>query len=374
MKLELHRAVKRFAGRTVLDELSLQVDDDVDMVAIVAPTGSGKTTLLRVLAGLERLDEGSLLVAGADVTKVHVRKRDVAMVYQQFINYPSLTVYDNIASPLQVSRPRPAKSDIDAKVHAIAEQLGIEALLARLPQELSGGQQQRVALARALVGEAELVLLDEPLGNLDYKLRESLRADLKALSQERDSLFVYATPEPVDALMMASHVAVLADGAIVQYGRTEEVYRNPSNAEVGLRFSDPPMNLLPCRVEEGYVTVSETLRLPLEDLPPPGPYLCGLYPHHVRLAAAGEAGSDGGDGGDGVRFDAELEFAEVVGSDVTVRLTHEDHTLIAVTHDIRHYDLGEAVSLRVRPRSVYLFDEQDGHLVRPAGTGIRTHG
>lgn len=360
MKLELHGAVKRFAQRTVLDGLTLEVGDDVDMLAVVAPTGAGKTTLLRVLAGLDRLDEGTLKVRGRDVTGVHVRKRNVSMVYQRFVNYPSLRVYDNIASPLQVSRPRPAKREIDTKVREVSERLGIDALLDRLPQELSGGQRQRVALARALIGDVDLVLLDEPLGNLDYKLREALRSDLKALSRERGALFVYATPEPIDALMMASHVAVLGGGRVVQFGRTREVHRNPRNAEVGSRFNDPPMNLLPCRVEDGKVTVSDQLRFGLDDLPPAGDYLLGLYPHHVHVDVRGGAEADG------VRFDAELEFAEVVGSDVTMHLTHARHSLVASSDEFRRYDVGR-VSARIDPTRSYLFDRDGGHLVRNAG-------
>ena len=363
MKLELHRAVKRFAGHTVLNGLTLEAQDDVDMVAVVGPTGSGKTTLLRVLAGLEKLDSGSITVRGEDVTGVHVRRRNVAMVYQRFVNYPSLRVYDNIASPLQVSRPRPPKAEMDATVRSVAERLGIEGLLNRLPQELSGGQRQRVALARALVKDVDLVLLDEPLGNLDYKLRESLRDDLKSLSRERDALFVYATPEPIDALMMASHVAVLAEGAVVQYGETESVYRNPQHVQVGSRFSDPPMNLLPCTVAEGAVDVSEQLRFRLPDLPPHGDYLAGVYPHHIHIGETPTGGRQA------VRFDAELDFAEVVGSDVTLRLRHDRHALVAITDRIRHYDLDEAVTAWVDPHAVYLFDRDDGRLVRAAGAG-----
>ena len=356
MKLALYDAVARFPGTTVLDGMTLEVGDDVDMLAVVGPTGAGKTTLLRVLAGLDRLDAGRLEVRGRDVTGVHVRARNVSMVYQRFVNYPSLRVYDNIASPLQVDRPRPSRRDIEARVREVAERLGIEELLHRLPQDLSGGQRQRVALARALVKEVDLVLLDEPLGNLDYKLREALRQDLKALSRERDALFVYATPEPIDALMMASHVAVLADGRVIQDGPTAEVYRHPRFAEVGRRMGDPPMNLLPCEVRDGRVSVGEDLAFDLPDPPPPGPYLVGVYPHHVRIGEL-EAGA---------AFDARLEFAEVVGSDVTMRLRHGPHDLIAVSDQIRHYDLDQTIRARIEADDVYLFDRDDGRIVRSA--------
>lgn len=368
MKLELRDAVKRFRTATALDGLTLEVQDDVDMVAIVAPTGSGKTTLLRVLAGLDKLDSGSLKVRGEDVTGVHVQKRNVSMVYQKFVNYPSLRVFDNIASPLQVARPRPAKADIERRVHVIAEKLGIDAYLRRYPQELSGGQRQRVALARALVKEVDIVLLDEPLGNLDYKLREALRSDLKELSRERDALFVYATPEPIDALMMASHVAVLSEGRVVQYGPTRAVHTVPRHAEVGRRFSEPPMNLLRCHVEDGVVKVGEGFRFPLDDAPPDGAFLLGIYPHHLRVH------EDGGPPPGSVRVASRLEFAEVVGSDVTLRLAYEDHSMLALSHKIRSYRLDETVNVDVDPSDVYLFDASSGDLARASDRGRSAHG
>jgi len=368
LKLELRDAVKRYRTATALDGLTLEVDDDVDMVAIVAPTGSGKTTLLRVLAGLDQLDSGSLKVRGEDVTGIHVQKRNVSMVYQKFVNYPSLRVFDNIASPLQVSRPRPSKTEIERRVHAIAEKLGIDAYLRRYPQELSGGQRQRVALARALVKEVDLVLLDEPLGNLDYKLREALRSDLKQLSRERDALFVYATPEPIDALMMASHVAVLSEGRVVQYGPTSDVHAVPRHAEVGRRFSEPPMNLLACRVEDGVVTVGGEFHFPLDDAPSDGAYLLGIYPHHLRVFESGPPGPGS------TRIEARLEFAEVVGSDVTLRLSYEEHSMLALSDKIRSYHLDETVKVDVDPADVYLFDASNGDLVRASDRGRRARG
>lgn len=368
VKLELRGAVRRVPGRTVLDGLDLIVGDEVDMLAVVAPTGAGKTTLLRVLAGLDDLDAGELKVRGTDQTGVHVRKRSISMVYQKFVNYPSLRVFDNIASPLTTGRPRMPKTEIEGRVHAIAEQLGLDAYLARFPQELSGGQQQRLALARALVKEVDLVLLDEPLGNLDYKLREALRSDLKDLSRQRDALFVYATPEPIDALMMASHVAVMADGKILQYGPTRAVHARPEFAEVGRRFAEPPMNLVECRVANGIVEVADGFRLPLSGLPEAGRYLLGLYPHHVHVE------QDHSVDAQGVRFDAELDFAEVVGSDVTLRLRVAGHPLIALSDDVRTYRLDETLRLRVDPGDAYLYDTDSGALVRPPDRGRREHG
>lgn len=367
MNLDLRGATKRVPGRTVLDDLDLTVGDDVDMVAIVGPTGSGKTTLLRVLAGLESLDEGVLNVGGRDVTGVHVRKRDVSMVYQKFVNYPSLRVFDNIASPLTTVRPRMDKKEIERRVRDIAERLDIDAYLRRYPEELSGGQRQRVALARALVKDVELVLLDEPLGNLDYKLREALRSDLKELSRTRDALFVYATPEPIDALMMASHVAVMGDGVILQEGPTRDVHLRPAFDEVGRRFSEPPMNLLDLRVDKGAVVLTPDVTLPLGDgdTLSDGTYRVGIYPHHVHVSDEGDAPATGGS----ATFDAQLVFAETVGSDVTLNLRAADYDLVALDDEVRSYHLDETLRIRIDARNVYLFDPHDGALVRTPERG-----
>ena len=194
---------------------------------------------MRIMAGLDRPTEGRVLADGVDVTGVPVRQRNVAMVYQQFINYPSMTVFDNIASPLKLR----GESGIAEKVMAMAARLHIDHLVKRHPSELSGGQQQRVALARALAKNAPLILLDEPLVNLDYKLREELRDELSALFAEGRSTVIYATTEPGEALLLGGYTAVLDEGRLLQYGPTAQVFHRPSSIRVARAFSDPPMNL-----------------------------------------------------------------------------------------------------------------------------------
>ena len=196
MELKLERIAKRVGAQPWLHPMDLAPVPG-DLTVLLGATLAGKTTLLRLMAGLDAPSEGRILVDGRDVTGVSVRERNVAMVYQQFINYPSLTVYDNIASPLRLARA----ADIDARVKGLAARLGIDAFLTRLPAELSGGQQQRVALARALAKQAPLMLLDEPLVNLDYKLREELRDELPRLFAGRRCIVVYATTEPTEALL-----------------------------------------------------------------------------------------------------------------------------------------------------------------------------
>jgi glycerol transport system ATP-binding protein len=360
MGLELKAISKVSQGFQTLDNLDLTIEDG-SFVGIVAPTGTGKTTLLRVMAGLEKPEKGSILVDGQDVTNIHVRHRNVAMVYQQFINYPSLTVYENIASPLRLSG-KLSKADIDKNVQATAEQLQISDYLSRLPHELSGGQQQRVAIARALIKDARLILLDEPLGNLDYKLREDLRMELKHLAASRGAIFVYATTEPLDALIMASHVGILHDGKIIQYGATQDVYHKPNHRKSGEYFSDPPMNFLPCEVISGEAVITPDFRIPLQSMEvelPPGAYVLGIRPHHIVLD------SDSSDKGS-VTLAATIELAEIAGSDTTVHLAHHNLEFIALSRELRHFELGERVTASFDAGQIHIFDADRGQVVRNA--------
>ena len=218
------------------------------MNVLLGPTLAGKTSLMRLMAGLDAPETGRVLWQGKDVTGMRVQDRAVAMVYQQFINYPSMTVYDNIASPLRLQGR--SKAEIDAGVRETAEMMKLTPMLDRKPLELSGGQQQRCALARALVKGAGLVLLDEPLANLDYKLREELRLEIPRIFEESGAIFVYATTEPEEALLLGGNTATLWEGRITQFGPTAEVYRQPRDATTARVFSDPPMNFLPVTKEE----------------------------------------------------------------------------------------------------------------------------
>jgi len=239
MTLVLDRISRVVGGETHLHELSLTLEPG-SLNVLFGPTLAGKTSLMRLMAGLDRPSAGRVLWDGKDVTGVSVRRRQVAMVYQQFVNYPSFTVYDNIASPLKLAGL--PKAEIDRKVREAAGIMHIDGLLKRLPAELSGGQQQRTAIARALVKEAGLLLLDEPLVNLDYKLREELRSEMREIFKRHRSIVVYATTEPLEALMLGGTITVLHEGKVLQSGPTVQVYHNPSSLRVGQVFSDPPLN------------------------------------------------------------------------------------------------------------------------------------
>src|SRR3989442_5736959 len=228
MELMLERIEQRVGAQVHLSPLDLTLVPRA-VTVLLGATQAGKTTLMRVMAGLDAPAKGSVKADGHDVTGKPVRERNVAMVYQQFINYPSMTVAENIASPLKLRREALTKRDIDARVNELAAKLHIEPFLGRLPAELSGGQQQRVALARALAKNAPLMLLDEPLVNLDYKLREELREELSALFATGDSTVVYATTEPGEALLLGGYTAVMDAGELLQYGPTAEVFHAPKS-------------------------------------------------------------------------------------------------------------------------------------------------
>lgn len=241
MTMHLKGVSKSVDGVTHIHPTDLTLENGT-MNVLLGPTLSGKTSLMRLMAGLDKPNKGQIIWDGQDVTNIRVQDRNVAMVYQQFINYPSMSVYDNIASPLRLVGA--SRDDIDREVKKVADLMQIGPLLDRKPLELSGGQQQRCALARALVKNAGLVLLDEPLANLDYKLREELRVEIPKIFEESGSIFVYATTEPEEALLLGGNTATLWEGRVTQFGPTPNVYRNPVDATTARVFSDPPMNFL----------------------------------------------------------------------------------------------------------------------------------
>ena len=216
---------------------------------LIGPTTAGKTTLMRIIAGLVKPSTGTMTLGGQDITKVSVQQRSVSFVYQQFINYPSLSVFDNIASPLLAQKKKPSKQEVAARVEEMATLLGLTPFLKRKPSELSGGQQQRVAIARALARKADIVLLDEPLANLDYKLREQLRAELQSIFSNESSIVIYSTAEPSEALDFATDTFVMDEGSLIQTGKALDIYQAPTSIAAAVAMADPPINLLSSTVD-----------------------------------------------------------------------------------------------------------------------------
>ena len=241
MALELRNVTKNVGAETLIHETSLRFEPGGFNILLGA-TNAGKSTLIKLMAGLERPSQGEVWVDGQNVTGQNPQRRKIALVHQFFINYPHMTVYENIASPLRVAGLE--TSDVDRRVNEAADVLQLRPMLDRHPQELSGGQQQRTALARAIVKESKAIFLDEPLANLDYKLREELREQLPDILGERGTVVVYATSDPTEALLLGGHTALVHEGRITQFGRTTEIYRSPADLISARVFSDPPIN--PC--------------------------------------------------------------------------------------------------------------------------------
>ena len=353
MELRLERIEQKVGAQTHLYPLDLTLVPRA-VTVLLGATQAGKTTLMRVMAGLDKPSAGRMLADGVDVTGRPVRERNVAMVYQQFINYPSMTVADNIASPLKLRR----ESGIEARVQALAAKLHIEPFLQRLPAELSGGQQQRVALARALAKNAPLMLLDEPLVNLDYKLREELREELTLLFASGDSTVVYATTEPTEALLLGGHTAVLDAGKVLQYGPTSEVFHRPRSIRVARAFSDPPMNLIAGTAAPGGLALAGGLSLAL----PLPPAAAAALTVGVRAGALRVRGRDGD-----LALPGTVELAEISGSDTFVHVDTAVGELVAQLTGVHQFALGATITLYLSPAQVYVFDAAGDLLVAPAG-------
>ena len=356
MQLTLEGINKKVGPQTWLYDMSIAPRSGA-VTVLLGATQAGKTSLMRIMAGLDVPSGGRVLVDGKSVLGVPVRARNVAMVYQQFINYPSLTVYDNIASPLKLRR----ETNIDQRVRELAHKLHIEMFLDRLPAELSGGQQQRVALARALAKGAPLMLLDEPLVNLDYKLREELRDELTALFAAGDSTVIYATTEPGEALLLGGYTAVLDGGELLQYGPTSEVFHNPASLRVARAFSDPPMNLMGAMVVADGVQLDGGPLLTLNTAAPSKSKLTvGLRASALRVS------EQPGD----IALPGKVELTEISGSDTFVHVHTLVGELVAQLTGVHYFELGALVTVYFHPSQVYLFDADGMLLLAPVRGGV----
>ena len=357
MELVLERIGKKVGAQTWLYDMDLALHSGA-VTVLLGATQAGKTSLMRVMAGLDVPTSGRVRVDGVDVTGMPVRQRNVAMVYQQFINYPSLTVADNIASPLKLRGDK----NVATRVREIAERLHIEMFLDRLPAELSGGQQQRVALARALAKGAPLMLLDEPLVNLDYKLREELREELMQLFAAGESTVVYATTEPAEALLLGGYTAVLDAGRLLQYGPTAEVFHRPNSLRVALSFSDPPMNLIDAVATPQGLQLQGGPAVALALAHPPaatGRLTLGVRASAVRVQVrAGDVSMPG-----------TVELAEISGSDTFVHATTALGDLVAQLTGVHHFALGAAITLHFSAAQAYVFDSEGALLHAPERQG-----
>jgi glycerol transport system ATP-binding protein len=356
MTVSLQNVTRAVDGIPTIRDVSLTLERGT-LSVLLGPTLSGKTSIMRLLAGLDRPATGRVLVDGKDVTGIDVRKRSVAMVYQQFINYPSLTVYENIASPLRVQgKPR---EEIEKRVQEAARLLKLEPYLNRTPLQLSGGQQQRTAIARALVKGADLVLLDEPLANLDYKLREELRTELPRIFEASGAIFVYATTEPSEALLLGGDTVCMWEGQVLQVGGTPKVYRHPETMRVAQVFSDPPLNIVGIQKHGGSVQYAGGISAPASGLYAglaDGTYRVGFRAHQLEVASGIEGRH---------AFSATVTVTEITGSESFVHLNRDSSNWVAVLQGIHEYPPGHVLAAALDPNNVFVFDAADRLVAAP---------
>lgn len=356
MALTLYKLSRVVQGETHLSDINISFELGSFNV-LLGRTLAGKTSLMRLIAGLDRPTTGRIIMDGVDVTGVPVQKRKISMVYQQFINYPNLTVFENIASPLRIARE--SQADITAKVAAVATMLHIEEHLQKKPLELSGGQQQRTAMARALVKQSDIILFDEPLVNLDYKLREELRFELRELFKQNNTIAIYASTEPSEALALGGNTMLMHEGRIIQSGPVYDVYRKPTRIEGAELFSEPPINILSGQLSASSVTLENDTQFPLAQANTleAGAYHFGLRPHHLCLSKQSDHD---------VSLNLTVDVAEISGSETFLHLTDKTMRLVAHLPGVHVFHTDTTVPVFFDPRKLYVFDKTGNTVLMPA--------
>jgi len=349
MSLELRNVEKKVGTETHIYSTNLRLEKNTINI-LLGSTLAGKTTLMQIMAGLDKPTSGEIWFNDKNVTGMKVQKRNVSMVYQQFINYPNFTVYDNIASPLKITG---IKSDeIKEQVGKVAELLKLSGMLNKRPNELSGGQQQRTALARALVKDSDLILLDEPLANLDFKLREELREELPKLFENRECIVVYATTEPLDALLIGGKTATLMEGKIIQYGKTIEVYNKPINLSSASVFSDPPINISDIKKNGNIFSLLnedvkwETSNINLKD----GNYKVGIRPHNITTYKETK---------NSVEIKGKVLISELSGSESLIHFTSSDSNWVSLSNGTHQMNVGQEAKLYMNVDEFMYFDQNN---------------
>jgi multiple sugar transport system ATP-binding protein len=330
MPLEIDRVTKRFGSREAVSGISFTAEDG-EFVVLLGPSGCGKSTLLRMIAGLEMPDEGAIRLAGADITHREARDRDIAMVFQSYALYPHMTVAQNIGYPLRV-RKRPS-DEIAREVHSVAGRLGLANLLASLPRQLSGGERQRVALARAIIRRPKAFLMDEPLSNLDARLRVEMRAELKHLQHELRIVTIYVTHDQAEAMTLAHRIAIMCDGKIQQYDTPSNVYHRPANTFVASFIGSPSMNL---------IAEPDTI--------------LGIRPEDIDLSTSEQSGWS----------PARVYVTEEMGNETIVVLSDGEKRITTRAGSAARFDFETAIWYRFRPEKLHRFDKLTGTRLPPS--------
>jgi multiple sugar transport system ATP-binding protein len=349
--LETRALRKSFGAVDILQDITLSMGQG-EFLVLVGPSGCGKSTLLNCIAGLEETTGGSLMIGGRDVTEVPPKDRDIAMVFQSYALYPTMSVAENIGFGMKIRRT--PKAEMDARIAEVAKLLQIDHLLDRRPSQLSGGQRQRVAMGRALVRDPRLFLFDEPLSNLDAKLRVEMRAEIKRLHRTTGASIVYVTHDQVEAMTLATRIVVLKGGVVQQVGTPEEIYDRPANTFVADFMGSPPMNLVPATVAGGMIT-AEGLRIAVPaGVALPAAVTLGLRPEHLSLA-----GDGAGD------LTVRPAMVESTGAETYVQFDLAGRPVTARLPGRLAVREGESLTLAVDQRAVCLFDPVSGRRLAP---------
>ncbi len=348
MSLELKNIEKKVGFQTHIYKTNLILEKNTINI-LLGSTLAGKTTLMQIMAGLDKPTSGEIWFNKKNVTGVKVQKRNVSMVYQQFINYPNFNVFDNIASPLKITNV--GSKEIKDRVGKVAELLKLTPMLNKKPNELSGGQQQRTALARALIKDSDLILLDEPLANLDFKLREELREELPKLFKDRDCIVVYATTEPSDALLIGGYTATLLEGKIVQHGKTLEVYNKPNSLNSAKVFSDPPMNIAEIKTNGNECSLTtDNVKWKIKSVLGSGKYKVGIRPHNITTYKEGR---------NPLEIEGKVLISELSGSESLIHFTNGNLNWVSLSNGIHQKNVGEKTKLFMNSDEFLYFDENN---------------
>ncbi|MGN6773865.1 ABC transporter ATP-binding protein [Rhizobium sp.] len=339
---------KRYGQVKVIHDISVDIADG-EFVVLVGPSGCGKSTLLRMIAGLEEVSDGEIHIGRREVSHLPARDRDIAMVFQNYALYPHMTVAENMGFALKLKKAD--ASEIAAKVQKAAAILGLENLLDRLPRQLSGGQRQRVAMGRALVRDPQVFLFDEPLSNLDAKLRVQMRGEIKSMHQRIGTTTIYVTHDQVEAMTMADKIVVLHGGFIEQVGAPLDLYDRPANLFVAGFIGSPSMNFIDGRIEEGVFRSDKGLILPLPKdfaIAEHGgrPLVYGIRPEHIRAVASG--------------LPAQVGIVEGTGSEIYAKLDCGGEEISCLFRERLNIRFGDKIEIAIDPSSIHLFDKASG--------------
>lgn len=342
---------KRFPGVTALKDVSFEIQDG-EFFVLLGPTGAGKTTALRVIAGLEKQDEGSISFDGEVIDNFPPADRDIAFVFQQYSLYPTMTVFDNLAFPLRSPMRKIAEDEIRAKVEDTAEKLRIHHLLDRKTANLSGGEMQRVSIGRAIVRDPRIFLMDEPLSNLDAKLRETLRVELQHLQKTQGSTTLFVTHDQIEALTMADRIAILDEGRVIQVGTPEDIYDRPTTTFVATLVGTPRINLFEANRENSTIQIKGTeLHLPAPtDYELPETFTLGIRPEDINPDPDGE-------------FVGKVALKEPLGVETIVHIQTGEQTLVSLVPGMTDVKIGDDLRFNIAHERIHCFD-MDGNRIQ----------